>query len=88
MYKPDIPILSPARSLRTSKTNQYIRFTYTDKWKDAAQTTVPFIDTQPVTAKVPLAGIGIIHKGRRGYGGFIAPSIVTYDFKNHIKIPK
>lgn len=56
--------------------------------KDAAQTTVPFIDVQPVTAKVPLSGIGIYHKGRRGFGGFLAPSIFTYDFISHVKLPE
>lgn len=37
---------------------------------------------------VPLAGIGIYHKGRPGYGGFIAPKLMTYDFTPHIQQPR
>ncbi|KAL5276194.1 hypothetical protein ACFFRR_001798 [Megaselia abdita] len=87
LNRPDIPILSPATSIPTSKHNQFIKLTFTDMEKDAAQTTVPFIDTQPVAAKAPLSGIGIYHKGRQGFGGFLAPSIFTYDFTSHIQLP-
>lgn len=55
--------------------------------KDAAQTTVPFIDTQPVTSRVPLSGIGIYHKGRAGFGGFLAPTVFTYDLTSHVQLP-
>lgn len=55
--------------------------------KDAAQTTVPFVDTQPVTSKAPLSGIGIYHKGRAGFGGFLAPNIFAYDFTSHVQFP-
>lgn len=87
---PHIPILSPAKSLPTSKHNQYIKFTYTDMDKDAAQTTVPFIDIQEVTSQppVPLSGVGIYHKGRDGFGGFLAPKLITYDFTTHIQVPE
>lgn len=58
--------------------------------KDAAQSTVPFIDTQEVTSNppVPLSGVGIYHKGRQGYGGFLAPKIMTYDFTPHVRVPQ
>lgn len=54
--------------------------------KDAAQTTVPFIDAQPVVTlvPVPLSGAGIFHKGRENFGGFIAPKIITYDYSKHM----
>lgn len=74
----DVSIFSPAKSLPTSKSNQFIKLTFTGMEKDAAQTTVPFIDTQPVTARVPLSGI--YHKGRRGFGGFLA-------FTSHVRLP-
>lgn len=58
--------------------------------KDASQSTVPFIDIQDVVSKppVPCAGIGIYHKGRPGFGGFLAPKLMTYDFAPHIHTPR
>uniref|UniRef100_T1GH18 Uncharacterized protein n=1 Tax=Megaselia scalaris TaxID=36166 RepID=T1GH18_MEGSC len=90
LQRPDISIYSPAKSLPTSKHNQYIKFTYTDMDKDAAQTTVPFIDIQEVVSRppVPLSGLGIYHKGRNGFGGFLAPKLITYDFTSHITVPQ
>lgn len=69
-------------------TSRYVEFTHTDFKKDMAQTTIPFIDSQPVTIypHVPLRGAGIYYKGINGYGGFIAPSITTYDFSQHMKL--
>ncbi|CAG9773545.1 unnamed protein product [Ceutorhynchus assimilis] len=69
----------------------YVEFTHSSFEKDAAQSTVPFIDIQEVANKpaVPLSSAGIYHKGRSGYGGFIAPRIWTYNFANHLssKLP-
>lgn len=67
-----------------------MKFTYTDMDKDGAQTTVPFIDIQEVTSKppVPLSGVGIYHKGRDGFGGFLAPKLITYDFTSHVSVPQ
>ncbi|XP_055371278.1 uncharacterized protein LOC129605506 isoform X1 [Condylostylus longicornis] len=89
LRSPDIPIRSIARSQVKSKHNQYIEFTNTDMDKDAAQTTVPFIDIQEVTSSppVPLSGVGIYYKGSGQYGGFIAPKLITYDFTPHIQSP-
>ena len=83
---PDIPTRTPAASRPDSKSDQYIDFTHTDINRDAAQTTIPFLDAQPVVPKlpVPLAGAGLYHKGARYSGGFIAPKIITYDFSAHI----
>lgn len=55
--------------------------------RDAAQTTVPFLDSQPVESlqPVPLSGAGIFHKGQKNFGGFIAPKIITYDFSKHLQ---
>lgn len=55
--------------------------------RDAAQTTVPFFDAQPVESlqAVPLSGAGIFHKGQNHFGGFIAPKIITYDFGKHLQ---
>lgn len=70
----------------------YIEFTHTDFDKDAAQTTIPFIDTQKVVNEpaVPLIGAGIYYKGQSGYGGFIAPMIRTFDYGRYMsnKLPQ
>lgn len=83
LTEPDIPIYSDLQSHPDSYTNQYIEFVNTDLYKDVAQTTVPFIDIQPVEPliKGPLSGAGIIHKGTPGFGGFLAPTIMTYDYR-------
>ncbi|EDW78356.2 uncharacterized protein Dwil_GK16218 [Drosophila willistoni] len=85
----DLPTRTITTSIPISRHNQYIDFTYTGLDKDAAQSTVPFIDIQDVTSKppVPLSGIGIYYKGRQGYGGFLAPKIITYDFTPHVIVP-
>lgn len=32
-----------------------------------------------------LSGAGIIHRGARGSGGFIATKLFTYDYSRHVK---
>jgi hypothetical protein len=83
---PDIPTNGQPSKV-DSKDDQFVRFGHTDYTKDAAQTTVPFIDIQSVISNipVPLTGAGIYHKGQKGYGGFIAPKIFTYDYFRHIE---
>ncbi|XP_057333036.1 uncharacterized protein LOC130672453 [Microplitis mediator] len=82
---PDVPIESPENTI-TSKTNQFIRFRASDLKKDAGQSTVPFFDAQDVDAdhEFPLGGIGIIHRGREGYGGFLAFKIYDLDLSRYI----
>ncbi|KAH8269843.1 hypothetical protein KR026_009197, partial [Drosophila bipectinata] len=86
----DLPTRTIATSLVQSRHNQYIDFTNTGLDKDAAQSTVPFIDIQDVVSNppVPLSGIGIYYKGRNGYGGFLGPKIITYDFMPHVQVPR
>lgn len=63
--------------------NAYIEFGPTDINDDLSQYTIPLIDAYAVEPKkpVPLAGIGLFHKGQRNYGGFLAPKILVYKFK-------
>jgi hypothetical protein len=84
---PDVPISTNEGSIVDSRSDQFLLFTHSDIDTDAAQTTVPFLDAQPVAPDPPtlLAGAGIYHKGRFGYGGFIGPKVVTYDFNAHIQ---
>ncbi|XP_017870065.1 PREDICTED: uncharacterized protein LOC108618522 isoform X2 [Drosophila arizonae] len=90
IYNADVPTRSVVTSIPISKHNQYIEFVNSGMDKDAAQSTVPFLDIQDVVSQppVPLAGIGLYYKGRPGYGGFLAPKIITYDFTPHVQVPK
>lgn len=86
LKKPDVPTRSGAPALPDSRTNQYVNFGPTDLEKDAAQTTVPFLDVQPVVTNppFPLSGAGVFHKGREGSGGYVALRVITYDFTKHL----
>ncbi|XP_071643768.1 uncharacterized protein Orion isoform X1 [Temnothorax longispinosus] len=86
--EPDIPIRNSLPNVPDSGENQYLNFAPSDRRKDAAQSTIPFIDVQPVTPNppVPLSGAGIFHKGRKGSGGFVALKLTTYDFAPHLQI--
>ncbi|XP_037708402.1 uncharacterized protein LOC119546293 [Drosophila subpulchrella] len=84
-----VPTRSSVPSIPYPSDNQYIDFTNTGFNQDAAQTTVPYIDIQEVVSEpmVPLSGIGVYYKGRDGYGGFLAPKIITYDFTPYVEVP-
>ncbi|XP_057660741.1 uncharacterized protein LOC130896576 [Diorhabda carinulata] len=84
--QPDIPTNSPP-SEPVIGWNQFLDFTATDLIKDAAQTTIPFVDIQPVSAEpaVPLKSAGLYYKGHVGYGGFIGIVADTYDYSKHLK---
>jgi hypothetical protein len=86
LYLPDVPIKSYKESIPLSTSNSYIKFTFSDLWKDASQTTVPFLDAQDAANNppVPLEGIGIFLKGQKEYGGFITPKIITYDYSAYV----
>ncbi|XP_050082288.1 uncharacterized protein LOC126569322 isoform X2 [Anopheles aquasalis] len=89
LKQPDVPTKASSKSIPDSGNGQYIRFTPTDREADAAQTTVPFLDAQPVYTHraVPLSGAGIMHKGQPKSGGFLALKLLTYDFTTHIQRP-
>ena len=50
------------------------------------QTTIPYIDSQPVTTSTGtwLSGVGLYHKGHIGFGGFVGVMIKTFDFSRHL----
>ncbi|XP_044759508.1 uncharacterized protein LOC123317181 isoform X2 [Coccinella septempunctata] len=87
MYNPDVPTRTPSPSIKLSRTDQFIEFTHTDFERDAAQTTVPFLDSQPVSLMKPvaLAGAGLFYKGRINFGGFVTPKIIAYDYSEHLE---
>lgn len=88
LQNPDIPTRVQVPSLPDSKKHQYVNFSPSDRVKDAAQNTVPFIDIQPVISDppVPMAGAGVFHKGRPGSGGYVALKLITYDFTPHLMV--
>ncbi|CAL1689680.1 unnamed protein product [Lasius platythorax] len=88
LIEPDIPIRNPVQNIPDSEVNQYLNFAPSDRRKDAAQSTIPFLDVQPIIPNppVPIAGAGIFHKGRKGSGGFAALKLITYDFAPHLQV--
>ncbi|XP_012541396.2 uncharacterized protein LOC105839550 isoform X1 [Monomorium pharaonis] len=86
--EPDIPTRIPVPHEPDSTENQYLNFAPSDRQKDAAQSTIPFLDVQPVVPNppVPLSGAGIFHRGRRGSGGFVGLKVTTYNFAPHLQV--
>ncbi|KAL3273065.1 hypothetical protein HHI36_014520 [Cryptolaemus montrouzieri] len=87
IYNPDIPTRTITASIPMSRSDQFIEFTHTDFERDAAQTTVPFLDAQSAAMMKPVAlsGAGLFYKGRINFGGFITPKLITYDYSEHLK---
>ena len=65
---PDVPTKYLGQNLIDTTSDQYIVFDATSAHKDVSQTTVPFIDGQPVAPRPAtwLAGAGLYHKVGRG----------------------
>lgn len=88
LCEPDLPT-SSVRSAPVSEKDQFIKFTYSDFKKDAAQSTVPFFDAQNVVSEpnaVPLQGIDLFLKGEKGSGGFLSLKIKTFDYLRNYEI--
>jgi len=83
---PDVPTKYSGQNSIDTTTDQFIQFDSSSAHKDVSQTTVPYIDAQPVAPQPAtwLAGAGLYHKGRIGYGGFVGFKISTYDFSRHL----
>lgn len=60
----DIPTLTPEKSIPNILKDRFISFGPTDKYKDLAATTIPFIDAQLVESHnpMPLSGVGLYYK--------------------------
>ncbi|XP_014242048.1 uncharacterized protein LOC106662461 [Cimex lectularius] len=70
-----------------SESNQFVEFTNSDIDLDAAQTVLPFIDTQIVAPDPPvlLSGAGLYHRGKKYFGGFIAPKVFTFYYGKNMR---
>lgn len=89
LESPDIPTNAVEKSIPSILPDRFVKFGPSDKYKDISQTTVPYIDSQLVESHNPgpLSGVGLYHKGFIGYGGFVAPKILNYNFSPHIVEP-
>lgn len=87
-YKdPDTPLNLDGLSFPDSAARQLIEFGHTSLKKHAGQTIVPFFDAQKVVfPKKPYAlkGLGIYHRHKVGFGGFLAFKLLPYEDK-HLK---
>lgn len=82
----DVSTKAMEKSVSKNDTNAYVEFGPTDIKLDIAQRTVPFLEGLKVEPKVPvpLSGVGLYYKRAPGFGGFVAPKIVVYDFEPYI----
>lgn len=79
LKNPDRPTNAIQKSKIVFGENFYINFQPSDITKDAAQSTIPFVDATPIEAMAPLAGIGLHLRAQYGHGGFIAPKLIVFD---------
>lgn len=86
LVKPDEPIRAPESDLYSSN-NKYVEMRKSSMKSDFGQHVVPYFDVQEVSLNppLPLEGVGIFHKGKSHFGGFIAAKIMHYDFTKHIE---
>ncbi|CAD6222206.1 GSCOCG00000816001-RA-CDS [Cotesia congregata] len=89
----DIPTLGKKKNGELSEPGKhYVKFQMTGWAIDAGQTLIPFIDMQEVVANppAPIGGVGLHYNGQDGYGGFIAPKLISmnntiYMSENYLK---
>lgn len=69
----------------------YVKFNSSDRKKDAGQSTIPFFDAQQISSSqsFPLSGLGLVHRGAEGSGGFLTFRLMTLDFSHYLntKLP-
>lgn len=69
--------------------DNYLQFTHSSIENDAAQSTIPYIDAQEVTLEppMPLSGVGLYYKAKKGSGGFVGAQIMIYDYNEAKELP-
>lgn len=58
--RPDLPTKAKVKAMPYLGDNVFVNFQPSDVEKDAAQSTIPFIDATPLEAMTPLAGVGLL----------------------------
>ncbi|KAH0534356.1 uncharacterized protein LOC123266874 [Cotesia glomerata] len=86
LSKSDDPLKSPKNNINISSQNLFVNFQMTDYEKDFGQLTVPYFDSRAagVASLSAVSGAGIIHRGQKGYGGFLAPKLINVDHARFI----
>lgn len=82
----DLPTKTLIVSEPDMTSNKFVKFSHSSITHDVAQTTLPFIDAQPVMPSpgTPLTGVGIYFKGTKSYAGFIGTSVFSYNFADNL----
>uniref|UniRef100_T1GAB5 Uncharacterized protein n=1 Tax=Megaselia scalaris TaxID=36166 RepID=T1GAB5_MEGSC len=82
----DLDIPTASNGKHTIIENGYLRFTASSRSIDAAQSTVPYLDTGDVAISgwTLLNGVGLNYKQSKGFGGFIGLSVNLYNHNNNI----
>lgn len=70
------------------KNNGFLKFSASSRSKDAAQSTIPYIDTGDVSINKGsiLSGAGLHYKQSDGNGGFIGLNVKLYDHNKNINL--
>ncbi|CAD6208040.1 GSCOCG00010314001-RA-CDS [Cotesia congregata] len=73
LENPDDPNKAP-EELQEVTPGKTVEFQASDFEKDAGHSTVPFFDGRDVefSPPVPFQGLGLFHRGHKGYGGYLA----------------
>ncbi|XP_057333584.1 uncharacterized protein LOC130672841 [Microplitis mediator] len=82
----DDPLKADTKNHLDSYPNQFIKFQVTDYQKDFGQLTIPYFDARPaaILGDKALSGIGLAHRGSKGYGGFLVPKLINADHSQYI----
>lgn len=86
LFHSDDPLKADTINQLDSYPNQFIEFQVTDYQKDFGQLTIPYFDARPasISGDKALSGIGIAHRGSKGYGGFLVPKLINVDHSKYI----
>ena len=83
----DLPMNTQLKSEIDNEQYQYVRLRPSSIAEDVGQTTIPLLDIQPVEPipHVPLAGVGLYHKGGLS-SGFIGIKLETFNIEPYISV--
>ncbi|XP_011307579.1 uncharacterized protein [Fopius arisanus] len=67
---------------------KWVTLAHSDWRHDVGQSVVPLFDGIAIETNppLPLGGFGIIHKGTKGYAGYISPKLTSYPYSKILKM--
>ncbi|CAG7835834.1 unnamed protein product [Allacma fusca] len=71
----------PSQPKEAPENKMVVQFDASSLAKDAGQNVIPYFDIQPTrhhTVRKALNAIGILYKTKKGYGGFVSPTITPW----------